>query len=77
MHSRRSGKKEQHESMHLCVSEGEWVLMNFISPCVHDCTEDWLIQNRWVLQCAYQNDPTESHEMNSRKSCKKHGRLGC
>lgn len=42
--------------MHLYASEIEWVVMNFISPCVHDCTEDKLIQKSRALQPAYQND---------------------
>lgn len=42
--------------MHLYAGEIEWVVMNFISPCVHDCTEDELIQKSRALQPAYQND---------------------
>ena len=49
-------KKEKRESMHLYASEIEWVVMNFIRPCVHDCTEDELIQKSRALQPAYQND---------------------
>lgn len=53
--------------MHLYVSEGEWMLMNFISPCVHDCTEDKLIENSRVPQHAYQTKTAKPHERRTQR----------